>query len=79
MDEKKVIQINPDAFKIHKKTQRDRKAVRPVINVISPSVLKNKLLKKIKDHKAAVDIWPALVRRIADAIANLLDGSGVEG
>lgn len=54
---KKTIQINPDLFKISSnKTRKNRGAesksssslVKPII---SPNILKNKLLKRIKEHK----------------------------
>ena len=52
---KKTIQINPDLFKIPggSKTRkaRDKKETPLLTPMISPNNLKNKLLKRIKDHK----------------------------
>lgn len=53
MSTKKTIQINPELFKMSgNKTKKARDKKEMSINpVISPSNLKNKLLKRIKDHK----------------------------
>jgi hypothetical protein len=53
---KKTIQINPELFKIpgsmKTRKNRDKKELGPTLNpIISPNNLKNKLLKRIKDHK----------------------------
>jgi hypothetical protein len=53
MSTKKTIQINPELFKISgNKTKKKREKKDLIINpVVSPNNLKNKLLKKIKEHK----------------------------
>ena len=53
---KKTIQINPELFKIpggaKTRKNRDKKELSTMLNpIISPNNLKNKLLKRIKDHK----------------------------
>ena len=54
---KKTIQINPDLFNIHSnKTRKNRggeskSSTSLVKPIISPNILKNKLLKRIKEHK----------------------------
>jgi hypothetical protein len=53
---KKTIQINPELFKIpgsmKTRKNRDKKELGPTLSpIISPNNLKNKLLKRIKDHK----------------------------
>jgi hypothetical protein len=52
---KKTIQINPDLFKINSnktKKNREKKSFIPSIKpIISPNILKNKLLNRIKEHK----------------------------
>lgn len=53
---KKTIQINPDLFKINSnktKKNRERKSslVPSIKPLISPNILKNKLLNRIKEHK----------------------------
>ena len=48
----KKIDINPDLFNIGKtRKKREKKQKSMNIPLISPNVLKNKLLKRIKDHK----------------------------
>ena len=54
MSTKKTIQINPELFKITgSKTKKNREKKELTIKpVISPNNIKNKLLKRIKDHKS---------------------------
>lgn len=54
MSTKKTIQINPDLFKMSgNKTRKNRETPVMALNpVVSPSNLKNKLLKRIKEHKS---------------------------
>ena len=50
----KKIEINPSLFSLNgaSKTKKNRvKAVKPITPIISPNILKNKLLKRIKEHK----------------------------
>lgn len=54
MSTKKTIQINPELFKISgNKTKKNREKKELIMNpVVSPNNLKNKLLKRIKEHKS---------------------------
>lgn len=50
----KKIEINPSLFSLNgaSKTKKNRvKPVKPIAPIISPNILKNKLLKRIKEHK----------------------------
>ena len=51
----KTISINPSLFSVgshsRSKKNRDRKEKNKVTPLISPNILKNKLLKRIKEHK----------------------------
>lgn len=53
MSTKKTIQINPELFKLSgNKTRRNKEKKELTINpVVTPNNLKNKLLKRIKEHK----------------------------
>ena len=51
---KKVIQINPELFKMSgnkSRKNREKKDIPTLNPIVSPNNLKNKLLKRIKDHK----------------------------
>jgi hypothetical protein len=53
MSTKKTIQINPELFKVAgNKTRKNRERKELTLNpIVSPNNLKNKLLKRIKEHK----------------------------
>ena len=53
MSTKKTIQISPELFRMSgQKTKKNReKRDLNIAPIVSPNVLKNKLLKRIKDHK----------------------------
>ena len=49
----KKIEINPALFSVNgfSKTKKNREKKNSVTPIISPNILKNKLLKRIKQHK----------------------------
>jgi hypothetical protein len=51
MSTKKTIQINPELFKISKTKKNKEKKDLTLNPIITPNNLKNKLLKRIKEHK----------------------------
>ena len=51
MSTKKTIQINPELFKISKTKKNKEKKNLTLNPIITPNNLKNKLLKRIKEHK----------------------------
>jgi hypothetical protein len=81
----KRIEINPALFSINganKTKKKKEKMPKPVItNIISPNVLKNKLLKRIKDHKnreitnanitSNIDIPKTTINLSSDVINNV--------
>jgi hypothetical protein len=51
-DVKKTIKINPEIFNIGTRKNREKKKIHnETPHLISPNILKNKLLKRIKEHK----------------------------
>ena len=47
----KTISINPSLFSIGKTKKKREKIQKAGVTLISPNVLRNKLLKRIKEHK----------------------------
>lgn len=79
-DIKKTIKINPDIFSIKTRKNREKKDKHFVaIPIISQNVLKNKLLKRIKEHKQQSDIQenndikPNLVDSYSDEFKDSID------
>ena len=53
MSTKKTIQINPELFKMSKTKKNTKERKNLTLNpIITPNNLKNKLLKRIKEHKS---------------------------